>query len=63
MLVLFSLLTICSHLSPIRPQFCYTSKLPDICRQFIFSLAYSSRFAFGLIKSFTRISKEFTLAL
>ena len=33
----------CSHLSPVRPQFCYTSKLPDICCQSIFSLTYSSR--------------------
>ena len=32
----FSLLPMCSHLSPVRPQFCYTSKLPDICRQSIF---------------------------
>ena len=49
MLVLFSLLPMCSHLSPVRPHFCYTSKLPDFCRQFIFSTTYSSRFAFGLL--------------
>ena len=49
MLILFSLLPMCSHLSPVRPQFCYTSKLPDFCRQYIFSPTYSSRFAFGLL--------------